>query len=122
MIKLNISGTLGRFGYSNIPEEIMIDILTIATETAYVTAVKKAPYLANDPPVHIKDELKHSVDIDKKIGEVSIKLPYAYIAEFGSKHRIAHPYIRPAARAAQAKMKAVIRKSTKEAIDKEKAK
>ena len=71
--------------------------------------------------MHIRDDLQKAFYREIKTGVVWIKSPYGYIAEFGSRHRLAHPYIRPASIAAKNKMKAVIRVSTKRAVDKEKS-
>lgn len=121
MVYLNIEGALGHFGYSNIPEDLQDAILLIVTQTAYQTAVKKAPVDPLDPPVHIKDELKWSYSKMAKTGAVWVRLPYANVAEYGSRKRLAHPFMRPAWRAGYNKMRAVIRKSTKDAIKEEKS-
>jgi HK97 gp10 family phage protein len=120
MLKLNITGTLGKFGYQNIPEKVVESILMVAIDTALITAKRKAPVDPRDPPIHIRDELQKEYDNAKMIGYVYVKLPYANIAEFGSKHRLPHPYMRPAAQAARNKMRAVIRASAKKAIQEEK--
>lgn len=118
MIKLNITGTLGRFGYSGIPGSIALDILNIATEQAYKTAYQKAPVDTGT----LRDALDYKLATDARmIGEVWVRLPYANIAEYGSKSRLAHPYMRPASKSAQQKMKATIRKAAREAIAEEKA-
>ena len=121
MIKMDIKGTLGKFGYAKVAESIMDDLLKIGVDQAYMTAIRSAPVDPNDPPIHIRDELKKDIDKDGKVGYVYVKLPYANIAEFGSKNRLPHPYIRPASRAAQAKIRATIRKAVKQSIAEEKA-
>jgi len=122
MISLNIKGTLGKFGYEDLPVEISNEILKIATDTAYRAAVKNAPYDPTPDGIHIKEDLKTYFSAMLQAGFVFIRSAYANIAEYGSKHRLAHPYIRPAAKAARSKMKSVIKSSTKTAIAKEKAK
>jgi hypothetical protein len=121
MINLDIQGTLGKFGYHNLPDDIADSILKIATDTAYKTAVQKAPWDPEPDGIHIKEDLKTYYSPMLKTGFVFIRSPYANIAEFGSRKRLAHPYMRPASKAARNKMKAVIRVSTKDAVDKEKA-
>lgn len=121
MVKLNVTGTLNKYGYSNIPEEIADEIIMIATNHAYMTAVKNAPYDPTPDGINIKTDLKHLFSKLLHAGVVWIRSAYANIAEYGSKCRLPHPYIRPAARAARAKMIQVIRSSTKKAIDKKKA-
>lgn len=122
MISLNVQGTLGKFGYKNIPAAISEDILLIAIEQAFMTAKKNAPYDTDDeaePPIHIRDEIQRSFDNTNRIGYVWVKLPYANIAEYGSKHRLPHPFIRPAAKAAQNKMRAVVRTAVKKSVEAE---
>jgi hypothetical protein len=121
---VDIKGTLGKFGYSNIPEEMSDYILKIVVDHAHYTAVKKAPYLAGHE-IHLRDNIQKEIDLKTKSGAVFIKLadiPYALVAEYGSKKRLAHPYMKPAASAARAKLKAVIRVAFKEAVAEEKAK
>jgi HK97 gp10 family phage protein len=118
MLKLNVTGTLAKFGWSKIPDAIVQDILLTVTKQAYVTAVKNAPIDPNDPPIHIKDELTWTYNKDAKLGTVYVKLPYANAAEYGTKSRLPHPFMRPASKAAQNKMRSMIRLATKEAIDK----
>lgn len=118
MLKLNITGTLAKFGWSGLPDEITDTILKITIDTAYMTAVKNAPVDPNDPPIHIKDELNKMYDEEKRIGYVLVKLPYANVAEYGSKKRLPHPYMRPAAKSAQNKMRSMIRSATKDAVNK----
>jgi len=122
MITLSIKGTLGKFGYENIPEEISDEIIKIATDAAYISAVKNAPYDPEPDGVHIKEDLKTYYSPMLHAGFVYIKSVYANIAEYGSKSRLAHPYIRPAAKAARAKMRSTIKAAVKSAIAEEKAK
>jgi hypothetical protein len=124
-MRVDIKGTLGKFGYSNIPDEISDAILVSVVDHAHYTAIKKAPYLADDPPLHLREEIQKEIDLKAKVGYVFIKtsdIPYALIAEYGSKKRLAHPYMRPAAAAARAKMKAIIRTAAKQSIAEEMAK
>lgn len=118
MLKLNIVGTLGKYGYSEIPEDLSAQIVLIATEQAYKTAVAYAPYDPEPDGIHINEDLKWYFSKMAHGGVVWIKSDYANIAEYGSKGRLPHPYMRPASAAARSKMKQVIRSSTKEAIEK----
>lgn len=118
MLKLDVKGTLGKFGYSNIPDDIVDQIIGISTLQAYKTAVLKAPWDPEPDGIHIKEDLKFYYSKTLQVGEVWIRSPYANIAEYGSRHRFAHPYMRPASQAARNKMRAVIRASTKAAVDK----
>lgn len=123
MVSLNVTGTLGKYGYSDIPEDIADEIIMIATKQAYMTAVENAPYDPTPDGINIKTDLRYSYSFSatRRVGVVWIRSVYANIAEYGSKSRLPHPYIRPAARAAKAKMIRVIRSSTRKVIDKKKA-
>ena len=121
MLSLNVTGTLGKYGYSDIPDDIADEIIMIATNQAYMTAVKEAPYDPTPDGINIKTDLKHKFSKSLRAGFVWIQSLYANIAEYGSKHRLPHPYMRPASRAARLKMKQVIRASTRKAIDKKRA-
>jgi hypothetical protein len=122
MVSLSVRGTLGKFGYSNIPDDIIDQILMVATMQAYKTAVQKAPFDPDDPPVHIREELRWNFSKLARMGTVWVRLAYANMAEYGSKGRAAHPFIRPAKAAAQRKMRAVIKRSTQDAVRKRKVK
>jgi len=119
-LRVDIKGTLGKYGYSNIPDEITDSILTIVTNHALLTAKKYAPILTGA----LRNAISSYVDHEGKAGYVWIafdKIPYAIVAEYGSRHRLAHPFMHPAAAAARAKMKAIIRYTAKKAIEEEKA-
>lgn len=118
MLSLNITGTLAKYGYSNIPEEISDEIILIATMQAYKKAVASAPFDPEPDGIHIKEDLSWYFSEMAHTGFVWIKSKYANIAEYGSKHRLPHPYMRPASAAARSKMKQVIRSSTKKAVEK----
>lgn len=122
-VSLDITGTLGRFGYHNIPLDIRNQIVEICTAVAFDTAKKNAPYDQNDPPVHIKDELTKEIETlgdSDKVGYVYVRLPYAGLAEYGAKGRLPHPYMRPAGNAARRKMKAIMRSAAKKSVADEK--
>jgi len=119
MLKLSINGTLGKFGYSKLPDEIVDNILQISGMKAFSVAKAKAPYL-DSHPVHIRDSIHTWYDKASRIFYVIVSSLYANITEFGSKLRFPHPFIRPAAKAAQTIMRSTIRKSTKEAVNKRK--
>jgi hypothetical protein len=121
MVRLNVTGTLNKYGYSDIPEEISDEIIMIATDQAYLTAVREAPYDPTPDGINIKTDLKKWFSKTLHAGAVWVRSAYANVAEYGSKLRLAHPYIRPASKAARNKMKQVIRASTKKAIAKKKA-
>lgn len=121
MVSLNVTGTLGKYGYSNIPEDISDEIISIATDQAYMVAVRDAPYDPTPDGINIKTDLKKWFSKSLHAGAVWIRSAYANIAEYGSRHRLPHPYIRPASKAAKNKIKQVIRASTKKAIEKARA-
>lgn len=121
-LKLDVKGTLGKFGYHNLPDNITDEIIYIVTEHAYMTAVKRAPYDPTPDGIHIKENIKRYYSKIGRFGEVWIDLPYALVAEYGSKKRLAHPYMRPAGVAARNKMKAIIKVAAKQSIAEEKAK
>jgi hypothetical protein len=117
---IDIKGTLGKFGYSSIPDEITDLILTTVTSHALMTAKKFAPVKTGA----LRDAISSYVDLEGKAGYVWIsfdRIPYANVAEYGSRHRLAHPYMHPAAASARAKMKAIIRYAAKKAIQEEQA-
>jgi hypothetical protein len=120
MVKLSIKGTLGKFGYSALPDSIVDDILQISGMKAYTVAKGKAPYL-DEHPIHIRDSIHTWYDKAASIFYVIVSSLYANITEFGSKLRFPHPFIRPAAKAAQTIMRSTIRKSTKDAVNKRKS-
>jgi len=122
MINLDIQGQLGKFGYHNIPKEVADSILRIATLKAYEMAVRRAPYDPTPDGIHLKTDLEHEYIDEELMGVVSIESPYAMITERGSRHRLAHPFMRPAADAARRAVKSLIIKSVKEAIAEEKLK
>jgi hypothetical protein len=119
VLSLKVTGTLGKFGYSNIPEDVSDEIIMISTMSAYKSAVVNAPY-DDDPkqrdPRHIKEELKWHYSKLAKSGTVWVKLPWAHIAEYGNKRRLAKPYMRKGSKAAQNKMRAIIRGAVKKSI------
>jgi len=119
---MDVKGTLGKFGYHDLPDAISDLVLKIATDTAHKSAIKHAPYDPVTDPIHIRDELKTYYSPSLKSGFVFVQLPYANAAEWGSRSRSPHPFMRPASKAAKNKMKSVIKSSTKKAVDKEKAK
>jgi len=125
MISVNVRGTLGKVGYTDIPDDIADDMLKAVVDKAYLVAKQKAPY-DTDPgqsdPRHIRDELKKYYSKTLKAGAVWVELPYAHAAEFGTKSRLMHPFIRPAASAGKALMKAIARGAVKMAIKNAKAK
>jgi hypothetical protein len=122
--KVDIIGTLGKYGYSNLPESISDEILSVIIDHAHYTAIKKAPYdKKNLDDVHLREHIQKDIDLKNHVGYVFVKIsdiPYAAVVEYGTKHRWAVPFMKPAAMAARSKMKAIIRKSTKDAIVKEK--
>jgi hypothetical protein len=120
MLSLNITGTLGKYGYGKISEDLADEIILIATQQAYKTAVKYAPYDPEPDGINIREDLRWYFSKMAHGGVVWIKSPYANIAEYGSSHRLPHPYIRPASAAARSKMKQIIRQSTKNAIERNK--
>lgn len=125
MIKCDIRGTLGKFGYGHVPDEIADKILQAVTDQAHYTAVKRAPYDPEPDGIHLREHVKKDIDLSKKVGYVFIEtneIPYALVAEYGSRNRLAHPYMKPAANAARQKIKAIVRIAAKEAIAEEKLK
>jgi len=120
MISVNVTGTLGKYGYQNIPDEISDMILQVSTETAYLAAVSAAPYDPEPDGVHIKEDLQWRFISMLKLGVVWIKSAYANITEYGSKSRLPHPYMRKGAAAARSKMRSTIRSATKEVVTKNK--
>jgi hypothetical protein len=121
MLKLNLSGSLGRYGYSNLPDDIKNDLIQLALDQAYSTAYQKAPILPGHP-IHIREDIKKEYTKGDPVAYLVVRSPYAFPAEFGSKHRLAHPFMVPAARAAKNKIRALLRKSAKEAAEREKLK
>ena len=116
MVSLNIKGTLGKYGWKNVPDEIIDDILPIAGLTAYKTAYQKAPYLAKHA-IHLREAIEHFYDKVKRIYFIIVHSPYGFVTEFGGRrHYLPHPFIRPASKAAQNKIRAIIRLAAKQAI------
>ena len=115
MLSLNIKGTLGKLGYVDIPEDITDIMLKAAIDKAYLTAFQRAPF---DPehPIHIKEELKKYYSKSLNGGAVWVKLPYANLAEYGSKSRLMNPFMRPAAKDARVLIKAIAKSAIKLAI------
>lgn len=122
MLKLNLQGSLGRYGYSNLPDAIKSEIIGIAVLQAYNVAKAKAPYDPNDPPIHIRDDVHKEYWPGENEGAIVVKSPYCMPAEFGSKRRLAHPFMRPAAKSAESKIRSMLRKAAKEAAAEEKLK
>ena len=125
MVSVNIKGALGKLGYTDIPDEIVDDMLKAIVDKAFIVAKQKAPY-DTDPnqvdPRHIRDELKKYYSKSLRAGAVWVELPYAHAAEYGTKSRLMHPFIRPAAAAGRALAKAIARSAIKLAIKKAKEK
>jgi hypothetical protein len=118
---MKVGGSIGKFGYSHIPDDIKLDVVNIGVNTAYRIAVLNAPYDPTPDGIHIKEDLKFKLATNADpIGEVWIKSPYAAAAEYGSRRRFAHPYFSKGRKAAWQKIRAILRKAVKEAIAKEK--
>jgi len=121
MLSVNIKGTLGKYGYSDIPDEITDQILSIAVDTAEVTAKAKVPVgtAPQDPhPGLLRDLIRSWIEKAARIGFVSVKSPYALAVHYGDKRHFPHPFMQQAADAARRIIKSTIRKSTKAAIEK----
>ena len=116
MIEFKTSGKFGKIHYQNIPTAIIEALLPAVTKTAYKAAVRNAPWDPEPDNVHIKEDLKWYFSPLLQLGVVWIKSPYAAIANYGSRHRLAHPFMQPASKAGQQKMKRELRKIIKEAI------
>lgn len=116
MITFKTSGKFGKTYYQNIPTAIIEALLPMVTETAYKAAVKNAPWDPTPDGIHIKEDLKWRYSPLLKMGAVWIRSPYALVANYGSHSRLAHPFMKPASKAGQQKMKRELKKIIKEAI------
>ena len=116
MITFRTSGKFGKIRYQNIPTAIIEALLPMVTETAYKAAVKNAPYDPTPDGIHIKEDLKWYFSPLLQMGAVWIRSPYALVANYGSRNRLAHPFMKPASRAGQQKMKRELKKIIKDAI------
>jgi hypothetical protein len=122
MIEFKTNATFGKFKYTNIPPEFIAALLPDVILTAYKSAVKHAPYDPTPDGIHIKEELKHEWIEAMRRGAVWVRLPYANSAEYGTKSRLAHPFIRPASKAGRQYMRRNLKKVVNEVIKEERAK
>jgi hypothetical protein len=121
MVSLSVRGTLGKFGYSNIPDDIVDEILQVSGLYAQKVAIQRAPYdLKDKKGIHIKDHIKYWFDHVAKAAYIVVASVYGNVAEYGTKLRRAYPFIRPAGAAARTKMRSIIRPSVKSAVRKRK--
>ncbi len=120
MIKLDIKGNFGKFGYTRVADELVDELLIKAGNVATKTAISKAPYDPNDPPEHLREKIYPFWDKLERIFYVTATSVYAFIAEHGSRRRQAHPYIRPASKAAQRNIKTNIKKAVTDSVNVEK--
>ena len=125
-LSIDIKCTLGKYGYSDIPDDVADLVLVATVNHVHYTAVKKAPVDRGDErhmpdDVVLRENIQKEIDLPNKAGYVFVKksdIPYLFTAEYGTRSRLAHPFMRPAAAAGRGKMKAIIRASTKEVVDK----
>jgi hypothetical protein len=121
MLKINILGGLGKYRYANLPDDIAVDLIKIGIDQAYYVASQKVPVLSGK----LKSKIETSIYPEKKIGFVFIRknkdMPYPFAAEYGTKNRLAHPFVRPAQKSAQSKIKAIMRYAARKRIEEEKA-
>jgi HK97 gp10 family phage protein len=115
MLSLNVKGTLGKFGYEDVPDAVVDQIIQAAGLQALKTAIANAPYLP-EHEIHLKENIHSWWDPMARVFYVIAASIYANIAEFGSRMRLPHPYMRKAIVAAKNKMKSVIRGAFKKAI------
>ena len=120
MINLNIKGNFGKFGYTQVADDLVEELLLKAGEVALKTAIKKAPYDPNDPPYHLREHIHSWFDKAAQIFYVIAASIYANIAEYGSSRRLEHPYIRPASKAAQRNIKSNTKKAVTDSVNAEK--
>jgi HK97 gp10 family phage protein len=120
MYKVNVTGILGRYRYTNLPDDMANTLVRIGVDQAALIARQKSPVLSGDLKAEIHTEL---VPL-KRVGYVFVEardIPYVFAAEFGSRRRLAHPFMRPAQKSAKSKISAIIRKVARDAIAKEKS-
>jgi hypothetical protein len=120
VLSMDVKGELGKFGYTELPEDIVDSILMAAIDKAYLVAKQKAPY-DTDPlqrdPRHIRDEIKKYFSKMDHGGRVWVSLPWAPPAEYGTKSRLMHPYFRPASAEARKLIKSIARSAIRKAVN-----
>lgn len=115
-LRVDIQGTLGKFGYSSMPPEISEQLLSVLVDFAHYTASRKAPVETGK----LRGAIQKEIDLADMRGSVFIKLseiPYAAVAEYGTKRRLPHPYMRPAGVATRTKLKAIIKTAVRQSIE-----